>query len=381
MAPVLEANPGAAAARGERPRVLIVQPYLTAYRLPVYAEMADHWDVTIASSRPDTRSGFGEPSTAGSGIRQHVLVPEHKLLGGRLLWQGGLTRLVRRLGPDKVLCAANPRALSFWWLTLYCRLRGIEFYGHGQGAYNKSSISLAQKWMYKSLVGLTTRYLCYTSSVRDSLRRIVPAEKLVVVDNSLRIREAVEPQEKSGAELGVLFVGRLREGSQLDLLIASLQRVRAKHAGVALHVVGGGAEEKELRARHANHDWIHWHGGVYDGARIREISRACSIGCYPGNAGLSVVHYMALSLVPVVHDRMDLHMGPEPSYVVNGRNGLTFSHDTANVSLPAVLEQLIGDRALLAELHTAAHDTYVQLTSPPLSQRFLRAMQPGTSQV
>jgi glycosyltransferase involved in cell wall biosynthesis len=367
-------DPALRAAAARRPRLLIVQPCLTAYRLPVYAEMARECDVYLASSPPQQDAGFGAPAIEGTGIREHFLVPEKKLAGGRLLWQGGLLRILAAVRPDKVLCAANPRALSFWLLMLACRLRGIEVYAHGQGAYGRRTLSTMRRWMYRLLVALSSRYLCYTESVRSSLLGAVDERKLAVVANSLEIRESLPPEHKTWAEPGVLFLGRLRAGSQLDLLIDAAASVRSRCANLVLHIVGAGPEEKALRQRYGALDWVQWHGAVYDEARVREISRACGVGCYPGHAGLSVVHYMALSLVPVVHDCLELHMGPEPSYVRSGENGLSFQLARSVDSLAQVLQAALTDRALRQRLATASHDTYLELTRPALSRRFLHAM-------
>ena len=48
------------------------------------------------------------------------------------------------------------------------------------------------------------------------------------------------------------------------------------------------------------------------------------MGVYPGDAGLSVVTYLALGLPVVVHDDLYKHMGPEPSYV-SEENGKLFT--------------------------------------------------------
>ena len=98
------------------------------------------------------------------------------------------------------------------------------------------------------------------------------------------------------------------------------------------------------------------------------------MGCYPGHAGLSVVHYMGLSLVPVVHDRLDLHMGPEPSYVVDLENGRRFSYSDASLSLPRVLIELFQPGAVTT-LADRAFQTYSVLNTPSLGTRLARIIE------
>lgn len=365
--------------RADRPApigLLIVQPYLTAYRLPVFDALGRHFEGTVlASSPPPAGSGFGEPSIAGTAVRRHLLLPERRLLGGRLLWQSGLLALLFRERPARVLITANPRTLSTWAALLLGRLLGIPCHGHGQGFYDKPS---PPRWLvlaYRAMLALMRGYIAYTETGRESLRRAGVGGRIAVADNSLELQALTTPAEKTGAERGVLFIGRLREDHRLDLLIAAVAAARQRTGlPLSLHVVGDGADRAALQQRHADTNWLHWHGAHYGHAAIRDIARNCRVGCYPGDAGLSVVHYMGLSLVPVVHDRLDLHMGPEPSYVIDGDNGSRFAHDDALASLGAVLAELFTspETTRLAE---RAHACYVRLNTPPLGDRIARILQ------
>lgn len=361
----------------DRIKLLIVQPYLTAYRLPVFAELAEDWDVTIVSSLPRGESGYGTPDISGTGIREHILVPEHRLFYGRLLWQSRLGYILWRIRPDKILCAANPRNLGFWWLMILSRIIGIQFYAHGQGMYNKPMPTRWLQYTYRLLIAFSTRYICYTQSVANSLGGISPASKLTIADNSIKVLEPILPEEKSGQETGILFVGRLRAGNNLFVLIDAIGQLRSlrPELELILHVIGSGEEQPVLMNRFGSFSWIVWHGQVYDQKKINRISRLCSIGCYPGDAGLSVVHYMALSLVPIVHNRADCHMGPEPSYVVHGVNGYTFDYSNPVTSLLAVLLDLFSlDINKKGLMFAASWRTYLALTSPSLAERLKVAM-------
>ena len=357
-------------------RLLIVQPYLTAYRLPVFAALADAYrEVIVASSPSPAKSGYGQPDVAATAIARAVILPEVRLLGGRLLWQRGLLRLLLQSRPDKLLIAANPRFLSFWMALLLCRVLGISCYAYGQGFYDKPNPPWWLVATYKLLVGSANCYICYTQSGLDSLRRQGIAGALAVAENSLRLDALTTPSEKIGAELGVLYLGRLREGCQLNILIDALREAR-RQTGMALclHVVGSGEFAATIKSGTSDCDWISWHGEIYDQEAVRSIARECRIGCHPGHAGLSVVHFMGLSLVPVVHDRLDLHMGPEPSYIVDGVNGRCFSYAEAETSLAAVLVSLFEGQDS-PRLAVAAFASYLRLNDPSLAERLIDALQ------
>lgn len=356
--------------------LLIVQPYLTAYRLPVFAEIARHFGrVILAASPAPAQSGYGQPGIEGTGIERHVLLPETRLLGGRLLWQHGLVKLLWTSRPAKLLIAANPRALSFWMALLMCRLLGIACYSYGQGFYDKPHPPRWLVLVYRLLIASSRCYICYTASGVESLRRQGIGGTLLVAENSLLLSTPSSPEEKSGTELGVLYLGRLREGCNLGLLIDSMAAARTGTTlDLQLHVIGDGSFAAALKAEYGGLKWIHWHGEIYEQSTVREIARHCRIGCHPGDAGLSVVHFMGLSLIPVIHDRLDLHMGPEPSYVVDAVNGRRFAHAEAARSLPEVLAELFtagGGEAL----HVAAFRSYQQLNEPSLGLRLVRILQ------
>lgn len=356
--------------------LLIVQPYLTAYRLPVFAEIARHFErVILASSPAPAQSGYGQPGIESTCIARHVLLPEVRLLGGRLLWQRGLVKLLWTSRPSKLLIAANPRALSFWMALLICRLLGIACYSYGQGFYDKPHPPHWLVLVYRLLIASSRCYICYTASGVESLRREGIGGKLRVAENSLQLSAPTSPEEKSGTELGVLYLGRLREGCNLGLLIDSMAAARAETAlDLKLHVIGDGSFAAALKAEYGRLEWIHWHGEMYEQAAVREIAQHCRVGCHPGDAGLSVVHFMGLSLIPVIHDRLDLHMGPEPSYVVDRVNGRRFEHAQAARSLPKVLVDLFTAGSSEA-LSLEAFRSYQQLNEPSLGLRLVHILQ------
>lgn len=350
-------------------RLLIVQPYLTNYRIPVFAELAGQYETMVASSTPATGSGYDAQAEGAPFGTGHL--PEKRLPGG-VLWQAGLLGLMRRFKPDILLITANPRYLSFWAALILARVMGISAVAHGQGPYNKSALSMPARLAIKAMLALASRYACYTEYSRQGFLKFGFApDKLRVADNSLVLEHTVQPGEKTGRERGVLFIGRLREGSMLEVLVVALERVRANTPDVELHVVGGGDGLPALEELAQTRPWLHLHGLVYDQHRVADISRRCLVGCYPGDAGLSVLHYMALSCPPVCHGDITRHMGPEPSYVTDGENGFFFDPDDRENSLAEVLGRVFAQNDL-SGVQRGAYETYLRMSFPSLGQRFLK---------
>ncbi len=170
-------------------------------------------------------------------------------------------------------------------------------------------------------------------------------------------------------ERGILFIGRLRRGSNLSLLLRVLKRLNNESVRPwILHVVGVGEEAEQLRSNTRNVPWISWHRDATD-QQVNAISRDCLFGCYPGNAGLSVVHMMSLSLPVVIHNDLQSHEGPEPSYVKDGVNGVLFSYNDQEESLYQALRSLALEPARVAGMRWAAFGEYERLINPSYAER------------
>ena len=84
------------------------------------------------------------------------------------------------------------------------------------------------------------------------------------------------------------------------------------------------------------------------------------------------MHYLALRLPVVVHDDMPAHMGPEPSYILDGVNGVLFSREQKIDGLTAALEKIW---AMPAEEYLAfsssAFSKYIELNTPSFGSKMI----------
>jgi hypothetical protein len=136
-----------------------------------------------------------------------------------------------------------------------------------------------------------------------------------------------------------------------------------------VHIVGDGEETPLIESLWGTKRWLHLHGKIYDQKHIETIARQCFVGCYPGHAGLSVLHMMSLSLPPVLHDGINAHRGPEPSYVEHQVNGLLFSRENAEESLYDAIHYAAQSPHVLKSMQEQAFATYQGLTTPSQATR------------
>jgi glycosyltransferase involved in cell wall biosynthesis len=133
---------------------------------------------------------------------------------------------------------------------------------------------------------------------------------------------------------------------------------------IQLHIVGDGQEREVVLKLAQTHPWIKSHGAVTDHAEIQSIAENCSVGAYPGMAGLSVLTYMQNGLAAVVGSDLSKHMGPEPGYVINQKNGWTFDNDSYDnfkdtleeaLDSPKLLNARKGARATFDQIHRMSY--------------------------
>jgi len=343
--------------------ILIIQPYITNYRLPVFQAFSNEYKTTLYAS---IDKSFDVDINIDDNDFKFIEIKEKKLLKGKLFWQSGLIKYFYQKNPDYLFITANPRYLSTWILLIVAKVKNKKIFLHGQGLYNKNNISILNKITYILFAKLCHKYICYTETSKESLKDLSIYPKCDIAENSIINKNEIEKQDVS--QNGILFIGRLREGSNIEILIESMIKIN-QNTNLFLHIIGSGDSLEKLKKQY-KYNWIKFYGAIYDNNKISEISKKCIIGCYPGDAGLSVLHYMSLSLPVIVHSSLNKHMGPEASYVEEDIEGIYFERNNQN-SLEDTLKKLVFNKNKILEMQKTSFEKYKYLTNPPLSDRLL----------
>jgi glycosyltransferase involved in cell wall biosynthesis len=362
-------------------RVLLIYPLLTSYILPVIKGMAESGRVYL--------DVFYGPQPLGEGFGEHLpfkhpnihwmQVEEKHPFGDRFgMYQKDILGHLIKMRPDAILIWANPRYLSFWVTLVAGRLLSIPVYSCGHGLFKKKGAGILHRIMYKTILALSQAYICYTPSVRDSLLPITKnGKKLEVGFNTLYNDYPVLPDCKTGTERGIFYIGRVRPGCGVDILIKAVNHLnQEKDLKIELHIIGAGPLTPFLQFEEKIKPWLHYYGAVYDQKQISEISQNCRIGCVPGFMGLNVVHMMSLSLPVVTHAQLDQHMGPEPEYIQHEVNGWLIEKPNNITSLVEKLSELwLMPAGKVRILQENAYKTYEKLNNPPFHERLLLIME------
>ena len=354
-------------------RIAFIYPILTHYNLPILRNLANKVFLDVFYSPTNSVSGFGDVQPFEHPHISWHPVKEWLLFGSKQfgMYQAGIAYRLLLTRPNAVVLWANPRYLSFWVILVFGYLFQVPIYTRGHGLYKKRKVSFLYRLMYQLIVNLSVKYICYTPIVKQSLLRAgIPADKLAVDYNTLCVESAVPAEEKTGEERGVLFIGRLRPQCDIDVLVTAIEMVRGEY-NIDLHVIGSGPLENEVQNMASRLSWIHYHGAVFDQKRISTISRSCRVGCYPGTAGLSVVHLMALSLPVITHSELYAH-GPEAIYIQHEKNGFFYGYKRETERLADTIRKVFElPREQTQIMQRNAYKTYHELSTPLYHQRLL----------
>jgi len=339
--------------------VVIIQPALMLYRQRVYGALNQILPTRVICTE-------GKVQSADIDF-EYFELPCRNL--GRFQWQTGIRSIIKKVDPAVVWIAADVNYLSSLALTFWCKRHGIKVILHGQGLIKKSGAPKLRKFMLQRWIDLADTYVGYTEKSTQSIRdQLGNRPHLVTINNRLELdsnTSQIKYQPRTGKD--VMFIGRLRKGSQIDLLIDAMATINSNSSNpFTLHIIGDGEYASQASIAAAQQNWIIWHGAINDREKLLEIAQQCAIGVYPGAAGLSVVTYMELGLATIVGDDLSLMQGPEPEYIIDGYNGWLYKYDDTQDLQRVLTHALISDE--LQQIQMNAIATFNKLHSKSYAQ-------------
>jgi glycosyltransferase involved in cell wall biosynthesis len=343
-------------------RVIIEQPALAQYRVPVFRELA---------RRPglDLRVHYGAngkvPNAAADGFLATPVRSRYIPFGPReAVWNASCWRTAATRSADVLMLTWNLHHLNLVPALLRARANGIAtvLWGHG---YSKDDVAW-RRLAREQAARLATALLFYNDRAKDGfIAGGWSPERLHVALNTIdqqpvqaaRSAWLHEPDRLAAfrSKQGIdgrpvlLFVSRLQPENRVDLLLRASALLRQKHAGLKTVIIGKGPASDMLRrlARALGiDDAVIFPGAIYDEMRLAPWFLSATALCYPENIGLTLLHAFGYG-VPVVTSAALDRQNPEIDALEHERNGLLYEH--ANV--PAMVEAL---DAIIAHPHLAA---------------------------
>ena len=354
-------------------RVIIAQPALPKYRIPVFRELASRSGIELTvtyGSDKHLENTEAEGFTA-TPVRQRMIGR------GRLhfFWDGSAIRNADPRRADVLVLGWNTRSLSLPIAAKKARKGGlgVVLWGHG---FSKSEAGWRRRLRDKVGV-LADSVMFYNRAAAARFGEVSGRnDDVFVALNTLDMRPIREAaawwRERPGelevfkAEHGikgpmVLFVSRLLEDNKIDMLFEAAAGLGGELPDLKVAVVGGGPDRERLERRAQElgvAERVLMPGPVYEERELAAWFLASSVFCYPVNIGLSILHAMAYALPVVTSDDIPSH-NPEIEALKDGENGLLYADGSVD-DMAAKLKAVIADAELRARLGRDAERTALE---------------------
>ena len=310
-------------------KVVIVQPYIPAYRVPLFVELAKRLAsrghrLVIAAGEPDRTQLQRGDATHVSGVEEATL-RTRSLHAGPLRVRFSSAAQVWK-SADAVIVELSASSLDSY-RALASRGIRVGVWGH-VGAYVKEDswlVAMLKRWQVRH----ADHVLAYTDGGATTAVQLgADPSNVTALNNTVDVRglrRAVErqrtmPEANARVSLGVgsgpvfAMIGGLDESKRIDLVVAALDHLWQTSSNVQL-VVGGHGELEDLFAPARLRGQVKMLGYV-DDERKATIARVATALLNPGRVGLIAVESMALGL-PIVTTSGTRH-APEYEYLVPG---------------------------------------------------------------
>lgn len=316
------------------PRVAILQPMISDYRVPFYVGLqeslrSDGIGLDLYASDPlgETflRSGLDDLPFAQRLGRRSVL--------GKGYWQG----YPPFADYDLVLVQQELRALTnyplFWNRLLFRKPQRVALWGHGTnlGSVGEPAVDRLLRALF---IRSADHYFAYTDMSREIFsQRGAKDTNITVVNNSIdvgdvqSVRQSATPdwRQSRRTELGLgtgpvaVFCSRLTEKKNLPFLIEASRIARQNLPDLSLLIIGDGVKRRWIEREAEESPWIKLIGARHGRAKAEALCVADAF-CMPFDLGLSILDAFAAGL-PVIAAHGAGH-NPEIAYLQHEHNGI-----------------------------------------------------------
>ena len=341
---------------GRMRRVLVIQPYVPSYRVPLFHQvktlLADEgidFVVTAGASQGDDlyREDDETTTTADAVLDQRTL----NGMGRTLLWRPVGSTLAK-FDPQWVIVEQAIKNLESWPLILRQRLPGqpkVAMWGQGRtySTHQSRVESRVKMWLTMH----ADWFFSYTDAGQEHVIRAgYPPERTTVLRNATDtsalklLLSSITPQELQSykANLGIeagpiaLFMGGVDERKGISFLLEALESIHQKIPAFTLLVAGTGKSTNKVESAQAAGLPVRILGRVSGREKALALA-AADIVTIPEWVGLVAVDAMS-SGVPVVSTAHPSH-SPEIEYLIDAGTVLFAPHEPGSYAF-AVEEML-----------------------------------------
>lgn len=321
----------------KKPKLISVLPDYLSYRLNEYIELSKTVEIEFIVGKQGTGIRNCEPE-----FKRYFKVNDTKVkrLFNKVFYQTGTIKSYLFSNYDYFFIQAHFRYIDFWLILILNLVLRKSLILHGQGLYRFKKTGFLRAFLFKIINASCKKYICYNEYCLNDLKdKGLATSKFVFLNNIIREDLSLTLSDSCCTKYSsdILYIGRLRDRTGIDLFIEAFKN---HHFAIEkkLHIIGDGENLPVLKKKYSSCSNIIFHGAIIDDSRIREISKNCSFGIYPGDTGLSIVHYAALGLIPIFHNEFRSHMGPEFSLFEELFSKITFTRNDMEEALVKIAD-------------------------------------------
>jgi glycosyltransferase involved in cell wall biosynthesis len=354
-------------------RVVICQPLIPAYRLPLFERLGALHEVELTLCAGGSQ---GSLRAFHRGDTFRVISAPVQHLGLGLRAQVAQVTALRRSKIDLLILPWDVHFITLPPAIALARGLGIPvvLWGHGYSQRPHVLTDAARNFCGRMADGV----LLYTNSVAEQLigRAGFSAERVFVAQNALdqspiqaardhwvsRPRELAAFQNSHGINPArtMLFISRLERANRIDMLVRATARLSRIHPHLKTIIIGDGSHRHQLealaRSLNVQNDVI-FTGAIYEEAQLAPWMLSASLFCYPVNIGLSLLHAFGYGLPTVTSDDRRAQ-NPEIEALVPDSNGLEYKAGNIEDMIHQC-SRILGDPELQKRLSKSALETVV----------------------
>ncbi|WP_420178740.1 glycosyltransferase family 4 protein [Paenarthrobacter sp. TA1.8] len=329
-------------------KLVIVQPYVPAYRLAFFEKLISSLstygiDCRVAASDPDH-----EQSKRGDATKPSWVIPVRQRrikVGSRSINLGGSRKAWS--AADAVIVGLVGSSLDTYLALMDSRFRRLKI---GLWGHVKPYVSPGNRldlWLERLQMKLADEIFAYTKGGRDFAEAGgIASDKITTVMNAVdtgALEDAVlSTSEEEAASFSALhsvdpsktlaFVGGLDSSKRIEFLAESLERIWELDPSVKFLIGGLGPDSHHLAPAVARGQAITL--GYVDAKQMALLARSVKGIVMPGRIGLVAVDALVLGL-PVITTDWAFH-APESEYLTEGSTRFT-SPDSPEAYADAVV--------------------------------------------
>jgi len=300
---------------------------------PSYRHKLFHFCITSTKiSLPIFFIGFSSVISCDDLLFQQSMPANVVLLGqkGTKKFLCSLYKVVIMIIQSKVVFVPNKMFNPLIFLSPFLRLfnKNVFVFGHLYARNRGFTINFARiLWLQ-----FFTRILVYTRSEASVLAGLFCSKTsnfIHYLNNSIPIQPALSPDDTQNIltdnSFNLMFIGRNTDKTNIDLLAEAfslLSRFDICLPTINLYCTLSQQEIDSIFSDYCNIS-INPIVNPYDQNSLHSYASLCNFSIYPGDIGLSLVHYFAYSLPAIIHSSYSCHY-PESAISIPGANTVNF---------------------------------------------------------